>query len=298
MPSETRAEPPIRSALAFPSNGETSNDIRFRFTGNALLPMYPATYVWRVNLKRQSGYYTTFFWGPDGPFTGAGYYGAHPYPDGEPKPTSRNHKWELSIDGGDFVVDANKNSTQLGYDTWRTQALRVADNGSQKVHEFFWDLPDTTKVIRVELTRSYGNTPPSSPALTFGDAPWSLGNERLSGLLRGIQLYGVALSGKDILTEITEPLSSKPGESGIWYLNLDPTPNDISDKSGKGHHPKWVSSHQAAAWSPQVTTLFSRPVNRYHSPDRIRRCYSVLGEIRTFDTFSPFAGYLFDNDYK
>ena len=237
------------TGLDFPSNGATSNDVRFRFTGANLLPMYPATYIWRVNLRQQTGYYTTFFWGPDGSFTGANYYGAHPYPDGASASTSSAHKWELSINGGDFVVDANGNSTQLGYGVWKTQALRILDNGTNKIHEFYWDLPDTTKVIRVTLDRSYGASPPSNSALTFGDAPWNIGNERLSGVLRGIQLYSSTLSVSDMLTEASTPLSTSTGSSNIWYLNMNPTPSDISDKSGKGHNPAWVSSARPPLWT-------------------------------------------------
>ena len=236
------------TGLDFPSNGSTSSDVRFRFTGANLLPMYPATYIWRVNLRHQLGYYTTFFWGPDGPFTGTSYYGAHPYPDGGGSSTT-THKWEVSLWGSDYVGDANGNSTQLGYGVWRTQAFRVLDDGVQKVHEFYWDLPDTTKVIRVKVDRSYGSQAPSNPALTFGDAPWNLGGERLSGVLRGIQLYNSALSVNDILAEVSSPLSSSAGTASIWYLNMNPTPSDISDKSGKGHNPSWVSSARPSQWN-------------------------------------------------
>ena len=238
---------PALTGLEFPSNGQTKADIRFKFTGSGLQPMYPATYIWRVKLRRQAGYYTTFFWGPDGEFTGNGYYGCHPYPDGEPKDASRAHKWELSISGNDIVDDANGHSTQLGYDAWRIQALRVWDNGSNKVHEYFWDLPDTTKVIRVLEPRSYGPNG-SPPALTFGDAPWNLQSERLSGILRGIQTYSAKLDVADILFELERPAGTNAGTAAIWYLNLNPTPEDISDKSGKGHHPAWVGSDRATRW--------------------------------------------------
>lgn len=246
--------------LEFPSNGETASDIRFRFSGANLQPMYPATYVWRVKLRRQSGYYTTFFWGPDGPFTGDSYYGAHPYPDGDYKPTSRDHKWELSINGGDYVEDASGKSTQLGYDVWRVQAMRVFDDGQRKVHEFYWDLPDTTKVIRVLLDRKYGLTAALNPALTFGDAPWSIGNERLSGILRGIQTYSVSLTTRDIVAEAAAPKSTKAGSDGIWYLNLDPVPADIADKSGKGHNPAWVGATRAKEWTGTGTTISIQPI--------------------------------------
>ena len=135
--------------------------------------MYPATYVWRVNLRQQKGYYCNFYWGPASGFDASAYYGAPPYPDGSgDKSQSLTHKWSIGSSGRDNVTDANGHSTQLGYDTWKTQSLRVYDNGVNKVHEFYWDLPDTTKVIRALFDRSYGSRRPASPALTVGDAPY------------------------------------------------------------------------------------------------------------------------------
>jgi hypothetical protein len=248
--------PPVRGAtgLSFPSNGETTNDVRFRFTGENLIPMYPATYIWRVNVRRHAGYYTTFFWGPDGPFTGAAYYGCHPYPDIDPKPSSRSHKWELAINRDDLVRDAKGHSTQVEYDVWMTQALRVYDDGTHKVHEFYWELPDTTKVIRSVLPLEYGANPPVNAALTFGDAPWAVGGERLGGILRGLQLYAAALSLPDLLAEVAHPLGTTAGMAGIWYLNLNPVPGDISDKSGKGHHPAWVDTTHAKLWTDLISS--------------------------------------------
>jgi hypothetical protein len=245
----TVTSPPGNIAgLNFPSNGSDLTDMRFRFRGSNLQPMYPLTLIFRVNLRRQQGYYTTFFWGPDGGFTGTQYYGAHPYPDGSDKATSTNHHWSLPINGGDPTGDANGNNTQVAYDTWHIQAFRAVDNGVNKVHEFYWDLPDTTKVIRIVLGRDYG--PPSNPALTFGDAPWAIGRERLSGILRGMQSYNASLSTANILAEVNNPLSTSAGNANIWYLNLNPTPSDISDKSGRGHQPEWTSSGRPALWTP------------------------------------------------
>jgi hypothetical protein len=123
------------SGLDFPSNGQSSSEIRFNFTGTNLPPMYPATYVWRANLRQQTGYYGLFYWGPNGPFYGVNYYGPRPYPDGTNKSTSNTHKWSIAANGEDPVTDAFGHSTQLGYDAWRIQAFRAYDNGVNKVHE-------------------------------------------------------------------------------------------------------------------------------------------------------------------
>ncbi len=241
---------PYPQGLDFPSNYEDAGDVRFEFKDNALPPMYPATYIWRIRPRRQAGYYTTFFRGPDGPFTGESYYGCHPYPSVDPKPSCRIHRWELSLDRDDIVDDANGWATSVEYGVWKQQALRVSASADGKIHEFFWDLPDTTKVIRRVLPAAYGEGEPENPALCFGDAPWAIGGERLSGVLRGIQVYSTALALPDLLREAYSPQSTAQGAAGIWYLNLDPVPGDISDHSGRGHHPAWTSSARAKLWTP------------------------------------------------
>jgi hypothetical protein len=227
--------------------------MRFRFLNP--LPIYPATYIWRAYPRRQSGYYTAFFWGNDDGqgtlktflWTANGgadsYYGAHPYPDSPPDGSS--HSWEISIEQEDPVNGA------VSYDRWHIQALRVwADADGTKHHEFFWDLPNTDAGHRVTRTSpsSWGNASPPVPALTWGDAPWNPGREVWDGILRGIQIYSTNLSVADIQSEVNAPLSTTAGAANIWYINLNPTPSDISDKSGRGHNPSWVGAERPTLW--------------------------------------------------
>jgi hypothetical protein len=238
------------TGLNFPSNDDTAGTVRFKFASP--LAIYPATYIWRVNLRQQSGYYTAFFWGNDGDFwwdSGAPNttYGAHPYPNAPP--SGSTHRWEIAVNGGDYVDSVNGASTAVSYGRWHVQALRVWSDSAGKHHEFYWDLPDTSKVISRTEPASYGNKAPPSPALTFGDAPWNPSKELLSGVLRGIQIYSATLSVGDVLAEVDVPLSTLVGAQNVWYLNLNPTPSDISDKSGKGHHPAWVGPERPALWA-------------------------------------------------
>jgi len=83
----------------------------------------------------------------------------------------------------------------------------------------------------------------------FGDAPWEPGKELCSCILRGIQIYSSRLSLDDIQSEIASPLSTPAGSMSIWYLNLNPTPTDITDKSGLGNNPEWVGSGRPILWS-------------------------------------------------
>lgn len=71
----------------------------------------------------------------------------------------------------------------------------------------------------------------------------------MNGVIRGIQIYSSTLTLNEILSEVAAPLSTSKGASGVWYLNLNPTPTDISDKSGKGHNPAWVGGERPLLWS-------------------------------------------------
>jgi hypothetical protein len=222
--------------------------------------MYPATYIWRAHPRQQSGYYTTFFWATGGTQfwwdggRGNSYYGPHPYPQNPP--SGNTHYWEIATGfGGDFFGDR---PVPVIYNRWYTQALVAWNTGIGKRTIFYYDLPDTSKAIDVTVSPSFGNETPPAPALTWGDAPWIVperpdthgqGNEVYFGILRGIQVYSARLSVADILAEASVPLSTAAGAINVWYLNPDPTPADISDKSGAGHHPGWVGAERPRLWT-------------------------------------------------
>ena len=170
----------------------------------------------------------------------------HPYPK---DPTGSNgtvHNWEISAD----TLDVQNGLVVK--DAWYTQVVRVwADGAGVKHHEFYWDWPkqDAAHTVVRNSTPDLNNLNPPFPALTFGDAPWAPGQERCSCTLRGIQIYSSLLSLTDAQSEITTPQSTAAGIASIWYKNINPTPTDISDKSGAGHNPSWVGSNRATLYS-------------------------------------------------
>ncbi len=240
-----------QTGLDFPGSQATDGTIRFRFT--APLAMYPATYIWRVYLRSQPEYYTTFFWGNDGEFRWDtdkfpnSYYGAHPYPFPAPNyvPAAQvgPRFWEIAVAGLDVLSE-----DQVQYGRWHTQAMRVWAGPFGKYHEFYWDLPDRSKVISNRQPRSYGNKLPPKPALTWGDAPWAPSKEIMYGVIRGIQIYSSQLSLAEIQAEAELPVSTPAGRSSIWYLNTDPTPGNILDQSGNGNNPEWVGPERPVLW--------------------------------------------------
>ncbi len=253
------------TGLDFPG---TSAVIRFKFANpqNIGLPIYGpsgrgVTYIWKVYPRQKAGYYTTFFWGNDDNYIwdngGANtYYGAHPYPQ-PPGVGSTAHKWEVSCESADFL------GSDVVYNQWYIQALRVWSDSVGKHHEFYWDLPktDSGHLITHTAATSYGNTNPPNPSLCWGDSQFDYFTEQemYSGIIRGIQIYNVLLSVNDILSEITTPLSTSAGTAGIWYLNLNPTPTDISDKSGAGHNPAWDGSGRPALYTSTDDTTPPAP---------------------------------------
>ena len=249
------------AGLDFPGSAAVSTTMRFKFVDPHLhgLPIYGpnnqgVTYIWRAYPRQQASYYTTFFWGND---DGKGnvntfwwdngaahsYYGAHPYPD--PPPSGTNHNWEISIEENDF-----QNGVVV-YNKWYTQALRVWSDGSGKHHIYYWDLPNTdaSHIVSRDSPSSWGTQTPPAPALTWGDAPWNPGNEVYDGIIRGVRVYNIVLSESDMLSEATTPLSTTAGRNNIWYLNMNPTPSDITDKSGNGHNPTWVGSERPGLYT-------------------------------------------------
>jgi hypothetical protein len=247
------------TGLVFPSNtGVAANTVQMRFTGANLLPAYPATYIFRYRPVQQTGYYTTFFWARgDNVFGGGtdGYYGCHPYPQGGSSGTA--HNWEISIEGADKITSDTGVSTVVTKNAWYTQAVTVrVVNGDEIECKFYWDLNDPTKVITyitgntVNYATKFGVP---SPCLVFGDAPWQPGNEALSGTLRGLQIYSTNLSLSDILVEAANGSVNTPqttaGQASVWYMNQNPTPTDISDKSGEGHNPAWYNANRPTLYT-------------------------------------------------
>src|SRR6266850_307509 len=258
--------------LDWPGNGA----VRRMLYWHNPFPIYDATYVFKVFPRKKTtgptGYYTTFFWGNDGRFdwqSGSAntYYGAHPYPIPAPGGPGQ---WEISVNSNDYVT-----GSEVQWDRWYTQAFRAwRESSSITHHEFYWDWPDTSKVIsRTVVDSNWAKQNPPTPAIVVGQAPnfngasWGgyPGWEEFNGIIRGIQIYSGLLSMADLQAEINAPQSTTAGQNLIWYLNTDPRPGDVTDKKtiGTPHNPSWAGT-TALEWTDQTssdTTPPSAPTN-------------------------------------
>lgn len=251
------------TALVFPSNGGSAAAFRWAGTFPDIVPL---TVIWRHYPVQQTGYYCTFFHSrTDGDFLATRtYFGCHPYPQGGASGTV--HNWEISCQGGDDIVDENSNSTVVTKEQWYAQAASSRHiSGSESTVEFYWDLAtDSGRWISYTTTDGQLSNDTNQPGLTFGFSPWSP-TENLSGRLRGIQVYSSQLSLADIqalyVCESDAEVIAVCGQRGIsslWYCNVNPTPSDITDKSGAGHDPSWVNANRPTLWTavqPTAGTL-------------------------------------------
>jgi hypothetical protein len=215
---------PAGNALVFPSNGASpvGEFVVFQFTGANLPTIQPLTLIWRVKPQQQDGYYTTFFHGQnDGSFSGTDYFGCHPYP---PSGGSAGtvHNWEIAVEEQDDSVDENANSTVVTKNQWYTQAVVTrTDGGAQSIIDYYWNLTvGVTRIINRTTTGGALENAPASPALTFGDAPWSHGQERLSGSLGQVKIFSTNLSEADIASEAANmnAIVTAAGIANRWWF--------------------------------------------------------------------------------
>jgi len=247
-------------------SGNETTELERRLQWTSPFAIYDATYIFKAfpkgpKLGTNPRYWTMFFWGNNGTFAwDAGqpntYYGAHPYPfDGADQATGQN--WELSTFSNDFsFVTPNAGAEVDPWDTWYTQVFRAwRESASITHHEFYWDWPDEAKLIEhtIDLAQ-WADTNPPSPAIVVGQAPnngldqsWGgyAGFEEYEGILRGFQFYNSLLTPGQVASELATPGSVVTP----WYLNLNPTVADVTDKSGSGNHPSWGGSDRPADWA-------------------------------------------------
>lgn len=241
----------VSYGLIYPNGsvGQALDAPTFLFTAGALIPHAPATLLFRVNYTQQAGYYTNFFFagnlGSD--FAGSpSYIGCHPYP--YPTNTDITHKWEISTEFQDF-----QSLEDVAYGVWYRQAVTIETVGGVPVTNYYYDIDGgfSKKVTRVggEAWGAGG-----ANCLIFGNNPWTnTDSESLSGTIRGLQQYAAVLSQSDIALESANNTSNTPvtaaGLASVWYMNQNPTPSDISDKSGQAHHPAWLNGSRPTLYT-------------------------------------------------
>ena len=249
----TKVAPGDKTALRFPSNGDSPSAFVAMYQAGAdLANIVPTTTFKRVNYRQQAGYYTDFFYGPESFTGGVDYFGAHPYP--EPPPSATDHKHEISINGNDYRTDDNAYDTTVSYGRWYRQAVTAQNVGSDHVVKYYYDLDaGIDRVISITITgANLANG--TNPKFVIGDAWWNQQGERQSGLIRGIQQYTEVLSTTHIQAisqlETDAAVLSYASNNSITSLHaslVNPTAADITDQSGNGNDFVWADTGNTAS---------------------------------------------------
>lgn len=268
--------PPAQFALEYVSNGEAGGDVRTIWDGDVMLDRMVHAIIWDAFYIQHTGYYAwKWFAHNDGSFHFDKYEsGNHPFPcDGEFE-TSGNignasggtgsggevHYHESAGHGGaDYIRDETGNSNIVVKGQWLKQGcasrLITVSSTDDTIEElFYFDFTQPSKVIRT-LTPVAGFPTPSAPAFYFGASDWtasgSANSECPSGRFRNWQLYSAYKSAAQLLT-LSSLLSNAAivahaDAGGLHYVNIDPTPTDIADKSGLDNHPRWANANRPTA---------------------------------------------------
>jgi hypothetical protein len=258
------------TGLVFPSNGVSGSDIGIDWTGANMVPAHSHTAIWKVKHTQQTGYYAvSWHCRADNTFAGGwDYIGAHPYPcDGTHNSAGQalnygsaftTHYFELVPAGGtDFIASDGGSPLLVTKGQWYSQARTVeVINGGTQVRFRFWPDIDGNPGYVIEKVFSVAGdgVALSGAPLKFriGCSPWtasgSTNSECPSGTLRHLLQYSVAKSLAQIQPKLSLTIDDT-SDPDVWYSNLNPTPTDISDKSGKGHHPSWANANRPSLYT-------------------------------------------------
>lgn len=260
------------TGLDFPLNDEVENDIALVWDGANLLSRTDHTAIGLFQHKAGNGYRAWFWHSPNtGTWDSGAYsYGTHPFPcgggyngsgysTGGTGGSGTEQFFEIAGVTGpvDKIAVPMEPALECEDATWYAVArtCETISGGTEIRHRFYPDVINAPGDY-IEDTRTItgiSGAAGSTPAFYLGASDWRQGlggggnptmtDEALGAVVRGIRLFDAALSITDIQAEIAAIGSNTPasvaGAASVWYINDNPTPADVTDKSGEGHDPEW-----------------------------------------------------------
>lgn len=273
MPGRIRhlITPPVLTAtgLDFLLNGVNNSDCRFVWSGANLLPRTSHTAIWKIRHVQQTGYYAEAWhaWN-DGSWHGSNYeFGTHPHPcDGTFTASTGQrlvgtgssgtvHYHEIAgLDAHDYIATPFAPSALLVVKgTWLSKARTCEIIGGTTLRHTHWpDIEGNPSFSIVQDIPLANLESPPNPAFYWGSSDWRLltagrTDESPGGVMRHLLQYDRALS----LAEIQAKLALTADDTSdpdVWYSCLNPTPDDVTDKSGAGHDPVWANARRPLLW--------------------------------------------------
>ncbi|HWB81868.1 MAG TPA: hypothetical protein VG755_43195 [Nannocystaceae bacterium] len=272
-PSTTTA-PESGTGLEFPPNFLDGSDARLEWSGADMLDRTSHTAIWQARYVQQNGYYAVaWHTSNDGTWHASLFeYGTHPYPttgtvDASGQSTGGTggegavHYYEIAgLGASDFIASPGPGPTYLlGTDVWVTQARTAELVGDEVRHRYWPDLADPDAFIEQSVSAdgvAQASAAAVSPAFTIGGSPWTgdgSGNgESPAAVLRGFAFFSSALAIDDLVAEANSASDAPVTDAGaasVWYINRNPTPDDVADRSGAGHSPVWANDARPGLWT-------------------------------------------------
>lgn len=269
--------PGPQTGLIFLQNNAVNSDIEIRWSGANMVSRTTHTIIWKANYTQQTGYYATAWHSqiiPD-TFPASVYeYGTHPFPsaagahDGNGQcidgtgSVGTVHYYEIAgLGASDFICTAGGSPLIVTKGTWVLQA-RTCEivSGTILRHTFYPDLTNfpAYSIVQDNLVANLPGTP-TNPCFQFACSPWRAdhpdpgkNDETPFGTLRGFAQFSARLNVTDIQTEGNSDSNSpqtSAGSASVWYINKNPTPSDVSDKSGAGHSPSYTNSNRPTQYN-------------------------------------------------
>lgn len=265
--------PPTGLAFLLPNNA-ANNDIGLEWTGANLLDRTTHTALWKINYIQQTGFYALcWHCHNDATFHGNSDYGTHPYPcdntvlangsaAGPTGSSGTAHSFEIAgLAGNDFLCTSggpNGLVVTKGVEYWQARTCELITAGTVARHTFYPDVQNNPSFsIQQDCTVALINTDPAITTFRFGVSPWRSGlggggagsNDEVPSCtyLRFIKLYSTTKTLTEIQAKFTD-ISEETNDGARWYSCINPTPTDITDKSGMGHTPAWANALRPTAW--------------------------------------------------
>jgi len=251
----------------------------------SLPPPYPFTAMFKVYPRSipvaNDRFSAHWFRGNSGIFqfgTGycSGYYGWTEYP--VPNRSSES-KTEVSAgqgsgsctdrvtrdNSGDPSNDKAADAPYTTYGQWYSRAITARFTGSVYEHKGYYSIAaGVGPSLTVTSQRFSAWVRPPSDSIFMGqtgdngsgkswggEARW----EESNAILRGLQFYDALLTPTQLQNRSSCEtdacvLAQCAGDPPCpWFLNMNPTPTDVSDKSGRGHHATWAGPGRPRLWS-------------------------------------------------
>lgn len=263
------------TGLIFPANNAANSDIRFLLSGANLPARDGCTIMWASRSNSSITGYVTHCWFSHNvaSFQADNYeVGGHPYPansasvDGTGQTTDSGgsggttHYMEMAglgardqISNPGTAVLATKDGA-----TFKRHALQATlINSNTQIRHRYWPdvIGDSTNYFE-RIVNVSGFPAPSSPVFYWGTSDWRSGSagantndETPNGVLRAFcivnsgALTNSQIAGVSACETDAAALSYLSGQSlSAWYLNMNPTPSDVADKSGNGRNPSWANA--------------------------------------------------------